>query len=72
MSHTRLGGGEGGGAHARPNGGLSRAHGSRGSMGGGTQRRMRPAISRLISPIYPKLTDHPTTRGRDVIAGLTR
>ena len=26
-------------------------------------RRMRPSISRLISPIYPELLDHPSVRG---------
>ena len=36
-----------------------------------TQRRMRPAISRLIAPIYPDLLNHPTTKGRPRIAGLT-
>ena len=36
-----------------------------------TQRRMRPSIARLIKPIYADLIDHPTTRGRPRIAGLT-
>ena len=35
-----------------------------------TQRRMRPQISRLLSPIYPELIDHPSTFNRPAVVGL--
>ncbi|KAL1516027.1 hypothetical protein AB1Y20_002640 [Prymnesium parvum] len=35
-----------------------------------TQRRMRPAISRLVHPIYPELRDHPSVHGRPSVMTL--
>ena len=35
-----------------------------------TQRRMRPEIRRLISPIYPELVDHPSVKLRERVRGM--
>merc|ERR1712113_684776 len=36
------------------------------------QRRMHPAVSRLIKPYYPELRDHPCTNNRDEVIGVNK